>query len=202
MHLSSLKTEDSVSPLLKRSAPIKPRQAVLLVGGFGESPWLFQRLRSRLERLGLPLSRPDVPTCAFPHPLPTPINPADRNKAVAQGAIAFFLDGIVKGRVSHFKCGVRVSTPYNPYDPQHAERSSQAVYMADGIKRLPGAFSTILDEVRSTVHLFSPHSHANVPGSPCFRNTGVPETLLLLLGVTTEPKPNLRYYQSIQRELP
>lgn len=39
---------------------------------------------------------------------------------------------------------------YNPYDPEHAERSSQAVYMADGVKRLPNAFSTILDEVSFT----------------------------------------------------
>jgi len=40
------------------------------VGGFGESPWLFQRLRSRLAGLGLSLSRPDVPTCAFRQKVP------------------------------------------------------------------------------------------------------------------------------------
>ncbi|KAF9650947.1 hypothetical protein BDM02DRAFT_3092037, partial [Thelephora ganbajun] len=114
-HLCSLKVNDS---------------AVLLVGGFGESPWLFQRLRSRLADLGLSLSRPDVPT----------------SKAVAQGAIASFLDGIVRSRVSRFKYGTKISVPYNPYDAQHAERSSQAVFMADGIKRLPNGFSTILDQ--------------------------------------------------------
>ncbi|KAF9783709.1 hypothetical protein BJ322DRAFT_1066702 [Thelephora terrestris] len=114
-HLDSFKADDST---------------VLLVGGFGESPWLFQRLRSRLECLGLSLSRTDVPT----------------NKAVAQGAIAFYLDGIVKSRVSRYKYGVLTNVRYNPYDPQHAERWSQAVFMADGVKRLPGAFSTILDE--------------------------------------------------------
>ena len=52
--------------------------------------------------------------------------------------------------------------PYHPYDPEHAERSSQALYMADGIKRLPNAFSIILDEVRPTNPLTlipsSPHS--------------------------------------------
>lgn len=66
---------------------------------------------------------------------------------MAQGAIAFFLDGIVKSRVSPYKYGIKASVPYDPYDPQHAERSSQALYMADGVKRLPNTFSTILDEV-------------------------------------------------------
>lgn len=66
---------------------------------------------------------------------------------MAQGAIAFFLDGIVKSRVSRFEYGIKTSVRYDPYDPQHAERSSQAVYMADGIKHLPNAFSTILNEV-------------------------------------------------------
>lgn len=56
----------------------------------------------------------------------------------------------MKSRVSRFKYGVQISVPYDPYDPQHAERSSQAEYLADGIKCLPNAFSTILDEVSRT----------------------------------------------------
>jgi hypothetical protein len=56
----------------------------------------------------------------------------------------------VKSRVSRFKYGIEASVRYNPYDPQHAERSSQAIFMVDGVKRLPGEFSTILDEVGFT----------------------------------------------------
>ena len=56
----------------------------------------------------------------------------------------------MKSRVSRFKYGIEANVRYNPYDPQHAERSSQAVFMADGVKRLPGEFSTILDEVGFT----------------------------------------------------
>lgn len=41
------------------------------------------------------------------------------------------------------------SVAYNPYNVQHAIRSSKAIFMSDGVKRLPNAFSTILDEVCS-----------------------------------------------------
>ena len=82
---------------------------------------------------------------------------SDRNKAVAQGAIAYFLDGIVRSRMSRHKYGIRMSVRYDPYDYEHAERASKAVFMADGIKRLPDAFSTILNEVSSVSSpLFSP----------------------------------------------
>ena len=68
---------------------------------------------------------------------------------MAQGAIAFFLDATVTSRVSRFEYGIETSIRYDPYNVQHAVRSSQAVVMADGIKRLPNVFSTILDEVCS-----------------------------------------------------
>jgi len=71
------------------------------------------------------------------------------NKAVAQGAIAFFLDAIVTSRISRFEYGIQMTVVYDPYNAQHAVRSSQAAFMADGMKRLPNAFSTILDEVCS-----------------------------------------------------
>jgi len=71
------------------------------------------------------------------------------NKAVAQGAIAFFLDAVVTSRISRFEYGIKVCVHYEPYNAEHAMRSSQAVFMADGVKRIPGGFSTILDEVCS-----------------------------------------------------
>lgn len=96
------------------------------------------------------------------------------NKAVAQGAIAFFLDTIVTSRVSRFEYGLEVNVVYNPYNTQHAVRSSKAAFMADGIKRLPNGFSTILDEVCSqagpVVSKFL--TDAREPGSPRRRNSG------------------------------
>lgn len=123
------------------------------MGGFGESPWIFQRLRSRLDGLGLSLSRPDVPTCVFVKKFRPPDLRVHSNKAVAQGAIAFFLDAIVTSRVSRFKYGIEINVPYNPYNTQHAVRSSEAFFMADGIKCLPNGFSTILHEVCSQARL-------------------------------------------------
>ena len=86
---------------------------------------------------------------------------------MAQGAVAFFLDGIVKSRMSRFKYGIRTSVPYNPYDAQHAERSSQAIFMADGLKRLPNAFTTILDEVRLQARLLASYPYY-ILGRPRF----------------------------------
>lgn len=151
LHLHSLRVENSVSPFEGEQPGhfSSPSQAVLLVGGFGESPWLFQRLRSRLASLGLSLSRPDVPTCVFCESILICDLRGHRNKAVAQGAVAFFLDAIVTSRVSRFEYGIKTSVKYDPCNLQHAVRSSQAIFMADGVKRLPCGFTTILDEVRS-----------------------------------------------------
>lgn len=81
---------------------------------------------------------------------------------MAQGAIAFFLDAIVTSRVSRYKYGIEANVPYNPYDPQHAERSSQAAFMVDGAKWLPNAFSMILDVVCSQTCLLVPRLLLNV----------------------------------------
>lgn len=61
----------------------------------------------------------------------------------------------MRSRISRFKYGIRMSVPYDPYNPEHAKRSSQAVFMADGIKHLPNAFSTILEKVRATSPAYS-----------------------------------------------
>jgi hypothetical protein len=49
--------------------------------------------------------------------------------------------------MSRFEYGIEVGVVYDPYNPEHAERSSQAIFTADGIKSLPNGFSIILDEV-------------------------------------------------------
>jgi len=111
------------------------------------------------------------------------------NKAVAQGAVAFFLDAFVTSRMSRFKYGIRMTVTYNPYNVQHAERSSQATFMADGIKRLPNAFSTILDEVRLQVHPLAPRPY-RVLGHSGFRDAGISKGFFSILEITTEPQPN------------
>ena len=94
----------------------------------------------------------------------------------------------MKSRVSRFKYGIATNVPYNPYDPEHAERSAKAIFTADGIKRLPNAFSTILEEVRLQTHPPTSRSY-HMSGNPCFRNRRVSESLLHKLKIATEPRP-------------
>jgi len=70
-----------------------------------------------------------------------------RNKAVADGAISFYLDHFVSVRVSRFAYGIKCSTTYHSEDPEHRSRSKRIVYGLDGVQRLPGSFSIILPKV-------------------------------------------------------
>lgn len=49
-----------VSHQLKQNAAQLPSQSVFLVGGFSASTWLFEKVRERIEPLGLTVSRPDA----------------------------------------------------------------------------------------------------------------------------------------------
>ncbi|KAL4065607.1 hypothetical protein V8B97DRAFT_1875242 [Scleroderma yunnanense] len=60
----------------QRRTVTEPISSVFLTGSFGASDWLFTRLKNYLEPLNLQFCRPDSHT----------------NKAVARGAVAFYLD--------------------------------------------------------------------------------------------------------------
>lgn len=71
--------------------------------------------------------------------------------------------------------------------------------MADGVKRLPNAFSIILDEVCSQIRLLViMQSCHRMLGNPRLRDGGVSEGVLLRLNVETSSQPNRRHYQSLQ----
>ncbi|EEB96453.1 hypothetical protein MPER_04412, partial [Moniliophthora perniciosa FA553] len=105
-----------------------PITSVLLVGGFAASEWLFSNLQSTLNQMNLSLSRPD----------------GFLNKAVADGAVSFYLDHCVSARVSRFTYGVECSVVYNHSNPEHRRRSNTTYTNAAGVRMVPGAFSTIL----------------------------------------------------------
>lgn len=109
----------------------KPISSVFLVGGFSASEYLFSQLKDALEvePLKLNLCRPDT----------------HLNKAVADGAVSFYLDHFVTTRVSKFAYGVTCSTEYNPADVEHSSRASSVRFDAvDGTRRLDGVFSALL----------------------------------------------------------
>jgi len=112
----------------QRDAAIREISTVFLVGGFAASEWLFARLRTHLGSLNLNFSRPDSHT----------------GKAVAYGAVAFFLDHRVSARVAKFTYGTRCAVEFDRQNAQHKMRANYAIPRPSGRTVLPNAFSAIL----------------------------------------------------------
>lgn len=102
--------------------------SVFLVGGFAASDWLFSQLKDTFEPLGLKFNRPD----------------SHVNKAVADGAVSFFLDHFVGVRVSKHDYGIGIGIPFEPNNDEHRRRESQSFISLSGEKRLNGYFDIIL----------------------------------------------------------
>lgn len=83
--------------------------SVFLVGGFGASDWLFLKLQECLKPLEIALYRPD----------------SHVNKAVADGAMSFYINRTVSVRISKSSYGVPISVTFNPQDPQHQKRKDK-----------------------------------------------------------------------------
>ncbi|KAJ3840341.1 hypothetical protein F5878DRAFT_73983 [Lentinula raphanica] len=105
-------------------------QSVFLAGGFSASDWLFSRLENELGDDGLIVSRPD----------------AHLNKAVADGALSYYLDHFVSARKARFTFGTECSTTYNPLDIEHIRRQSTVNTSLSGRRRVPNVFSIILSK--------------------------------------------------------
>ncbi|KAJ7122116.1 hypothetical protein C8R44DRAFT_785724 [Mycena epipterygia] len=105
-----------------------PVSTVFLVGGFAANDWLFSELKSRLESLRLDLTRPDTHV----------------NKAVADGAVSFYIDHHVSVRVARFTYGMSCSAPYNPLNMEHAIRVAKRYKGVSGEWLVPHCFSAIL----------------------------------------------------------
>lgn len=69
------------------------------------------------------------------------------NKAVADGAVSYFIDHLVSSRVARYTYGTECSVPYSPFDAEHRARQKQVFRSASGILALPRAFSSILAKV-------------------------------------------------------
>ncbi|KDR69812.1 hypothetical protein GALMADRAFT_910351 [Galerina marginata CBS 339.88] len=102
--------------------------SAFLVGGFATSDWLYSRIQERLDLLGIEVSRPDSGT----------------SKAVAHGAVSYYLDHRVTTRVSKVTYGVPCSVPYDPTNDEHIKRASSKYRSAAGVWYIPGAFDVIL----------------------------------------------------------
>lgn len=70
------------------------------------------------------------------------------DKAVAVGAVSFYINSIVKGRISKFAYGVPYCIPYKGSDPEHFKRENKTYTDELGDKYVPDAFDTMLSKVR------------------------------------------------------
>ncbi|KAJ3769804.1 hypothetical protein FB446DRAFT_791054 [Lentinula raphanica] len=109
-------------------------RSVFLAGGFAASDWLFSRLENELEPEGLIVSRPD----------------AHLNKAVADGALSYYLDHFVSARKARFTFGTNCSRRYDPWDSEHLRRERTVYTSPSGVRRVPKGFRPIIAKVTSS----------------------------------------------------
>ncbi|KAG8717674.1 hypothetical protein FRC09_013911 [Ceratobasidium sp. 395] len=102
---------------------------MLLVGGFGDSPFLLQRFRTRYEPRGCQV---------------TQLANNSMSKAVADGAIIWNNMSSVVGRAPRSSFGTQTTEPYDPSCPQHRGRG---VYTCpSGYDRVIGHWSQIVEK--------------------------------------------------------
>jgi hypothetical protein len=112
----------------QRRVASTPISLVCLVGGFAASDWLFARLQRYFLPLGVSFCRPD----------------AHVNKAVADGAVSFYIDHLVSSRVARATYGVECFTPYYSEDFEHQIRQHKSFIDATGELCIPDHFESIL----------------------------------------------------------
>ncbi|OAX34711.1 hypothetical protein K503DRAFT_803366 [Rhizopogon vinicolor AM-OR11-026] len=125
--------EPSVEAIIKafeqqRRVASTPVDFVFLVGGFAASDWLFARLQEYFQPLGISFCRPD----------------GHVNKAVADGAVSFYIDHLVSSRVARATYGVKMYTRFNSQDPEHQARQHKQFIDHAGDPSISNQFASIL----------------------------------------------------------
>ncbi|KAF9047813.1 hypothetical protein BJ165DRAFT_1527075 [Panaeolus papilionaceus] len=106
-------------------------RSVFLVGGFAANTYLFNEVKDKFSSQGIDVSRPD---------------PNRVNKAVADGAISFYLDNFVTSRMAKYHYGTRCRTLYKATDAAHRSRANTVSVDCVGRPQLPGYFDKILSK--------------------------------------------------------
>ncbi|KAH9924775.1 uncharacterized protein B0H18DRAFT_1119791 [Fomitopsis serialis] len=100
---------------------------ILLVGGFATSPFLRSELHSHMNNKGLQMFTPEGQT----------------SKAVAEGALWFYLNHSVRARVARHTYGTGCVRQYNPLLPEHFRRQHLRYMRVDGRICIPSAFAIL-----------------------------------------------------------
>ncbi|CAE6420379.1 unnamed protein product [Rhizoctonia solani] len=112
-----------------------PVSHILLVGGFGESPFLRHKLKERFE------PGCDVTTTS-----------EQASKAVADGTIIWYASNIVMKRTPQYSYGIEVLVPYNPRAQDHKRRATvkwpTGIYVNGGWSQIvPGGIPVDCDSI-------------------------------------------------------
>ena len=70
-----------------------------------------------------------------------------RNKAVASGAVSFFIEHFVSVRVARLTYGTSCTVDYDPADPEHRIRQESMFVRASGVAALYDGFSSLVLKV-------------------------------------------------------
>ncbi|KAG1853391.1 hypothetical protein F4604DRAFT_2044473 [Suillus subluteus] len=122
--------EPSINSIIEAFETQRRAAGTPITVSFAASDWMFAKLQAYFQSLGIGFSRPDN-HC---------------NKAIADGAVLYFIDHLVSSRVSRFTYGTECSIQFNPFDVEHHARQKETFRNASGILALPvpRAFSSIL----------------------------------------------------------
>ncbi|KIJ08849.1 hypothetical protein PAXINDRAFT_88277 [Paxillus involutus ATCC 200175] len=112
----------------QRKATATPIKYAFLVGGYAASDFLYRRLQNHPAFSDLHLCRPA----------------SHVNKAVADGAVSFYIDHLVTSRTSRFTYGTDGLHDYDPNLADHREREATQFVSPSGHIMLPEAFYPIL----------------------------------------------------------
>jgi len=112
----------------QRQKASMPISWVFLVGGFAASDWLFSSLQKHLQPLGMHFCRPD----------------SHVNKAVADGAVSYYIDHLVSSRVARYTYGTECGVAFDPTDPEHQARRQTVAVGPSGMLYVPDAFVSII----------------------------------------------------------
>ncbi|KAH9839845.1 uncharacterized protein C8Q71DRAFT_744470 [Rhodofomes roseus] len=101
---------------------------LLLVGGFATSPFLRAGLQAHSDSKGLRMYSPEGQT----------------SKAVAEGALWFYIDRRVRARTARYTYGSPCARSYEPSNPEHIRRQHLLYTFPDGKLTLDEAFACII----------------------------------------------------------
>ncbi|KAJ6605464.1 hypothetical protein DFH09DRAFT_204052 [Mycena vulgaris] len=160
--------------MVQYTTALAPVSSVLLVGGFAASEWLFSELKKKMNARGLDVSRPD----------------SHVNKAVADGAVSFYLDRFVSARISKYTYGIEVSNSYQATNAEHRTRSMHVITDAAGDLIVTEGFSAIMHKnirVLETTEFREPY-HRNCTSNNSSDTRAVDIPILRYHGSNADPQ--------------